>query len=189
MDDTAQALTAANVRQVTGQRTWQKTGWSSALVPAQRSCLPLNGYPAGFVKVYRSAGYRRPTRPHDVPLNMASRSPRLTRNRCRIWSLMAQIRLTAIFGLSKGRGAALTREKCVAAAGTRLVIVIDEQKLVDALSGTVPVEVLPFALRPVMTRLERPGMRSRPAGGHQEGWPGDHRQREFYRRLRIWQDG
>jgi ribose 5-phosphate isomerase A len=59
--------------------------------------------------------------------------------------------------LIKGRGAALTREKCVASAGTRLVIVIDEQKLVDTLSGTVPVEVLPFALRPVMTRLESLG--------------------------------
>jgi ribose 5-phosphate isomerase A len=56
--------------------------------------------------------------------------------------------------LIKGRGAALMREKCVAAAGTRLVIVIDEQKLVDSLSGPVPVEVLPFAIRPVMTRLE-----------------------------------
>jgi ribose 5-phosphate isomerase A len=56
--------------------------------------------------------------------------------------------------LIKGRGAALTREKCVAAAGTRLVIVIDEQKLVDTLSCLVPVEVLPFAIRPVLTRLE-----------------------------------
>jgi ribose 5-phosphate isomerase A len=56
--------------------------------------------------------------------------------------------------LIKGRGAALTREKCVAAAGTSLVIIIDEQKLVDALSAPVPVEVLPFAIRPVMTRLE-----------------------------------
>jgi len=56
--------------------------------------------------------------------------------------------------LVKGRGAALMREKCVAAAGTRLVIVIDGQKHVDVLSGPVPVEVLPFAIRPVMAQLE-----------------------------------
>jgi ribose 5-phosphate isomerase A len=59
--------------------------------------------------------------------------------------------------LIKGRGAALTREKCVAAAGLRLVIVIDEQKLVTTLSGPVPVEVIPFAIRPVMTQLESLG--------------------------------
>jgi len=59
--------------------------------------------------------------------------------------------------LIKGRGAALTKEKCVAAAGRRLIIVIDEQKLVNTLSGLVPVEVIPFAVRPVMTRLESLG--------------------------------
>jgi len=61
--------------------------------------------------------------------------------------------------LIKGRGAALTKEKCVAASGHRLIIVIDEQKLVSTLSGTVPVEVIPFAVRPVMTRLEGLGCR------------------------------
>jgi ribose 5-phosphate isomerase A len=59
--------------------------------------------------------------------------------------------------LIKGRGAALTREKCVAAAGLRLLIVVDEQKVVRTLSGLVPVEVIPFAVRPVMTRLESLG--------------------------------
>ena len=56
--------------------------------------------------------------------------------------------------LIKGRGAALTKEKCVAAAGRQLIIIVDEQKLVKTLSGLVPVEVIPFAVRPVMTRLE-----------------------------------
>jgi len=59
--------------------------------------------------------------------------------------------------LIKGRGAALTKEKCVAAAGRRLIIVVDEKKLVKNLSGLVPVEVIPFAVRPVMTRLENLG--------------------------------
>jgi len=59
--------------------------------------------------------------------------------------------------LIKGRGAALTREKCVAAAALRFVVVVDEQKMVPELSGLVPVEVIPFAIRPVMTRLKSLG--------------------------------
>lgn len=56
--------------------------------------------------------------------------------------------------LIKGRGAALTKEKCVASVGLRLLIVVDEQKMVKTLSGPVPVEVIPFAIRPVLSRLE-----------------------------------
>ena len=56
--------------------------------------------------------------------------------------------------LIKGRGAALTREKCVAAAALRFVVVVDEQKMVPALSGIVPVEVIPFAVRPAMSRIK-----------------------------------
>ena len=56
--------------------------------------------------------------------------------------------------LIKGRGAALTKEKCVASVGLRLLIVVDEQKMVKTLSGPVPVEVIPFAIRPVLSQLE-----------------------------------
>jgi len=56
--------------------------------------------------------------------------------------------------LIKGRGAALTREKCVAAAALRFAVVVDEQKMVPALSGIVPVEVIPFAVHPVMSRMK-----------------------------------
>ncbi|HUH79035.1 MAG TPA: ribose-5-phosphate isomerase RpiA [Methanoregula sp.] len=55
--------------------------------------------------------------------------------------------------LIKGRGAAHTREKCVAAAAMKFVVVVDEAKLVPHLSGQVPVEVIPFAARPVMNQL------------------------------------
>jgi ribose 5-phosphate isomerase A len=57
------------------------------------------------------------------------------------------------FRLIKGRGAAHTREKCVAAAALRFVVVADEAKIVPALSGQVPVEVIPFAVQPVMNQL------------------------------------
>ena len=48
--------------------------------------------------------------------------------------------------LVKGLGGALLREKIVAAASARLVIVVDGAKLVDHLGATtaVPVEVVPF---------------------------------------------
>ncbi len=59
--------------------------------------------------------------------------------------------------LIKGRGAALTREKCVAAAAEELVIVVDESKIVTILSSPVPVEVIPFALRPVMLGIRALG--------------------------------
>lgn len=61
--------------------------------------------------------------------------------------------------LIKGRGAAHAREKCVAHAAGRLLIVVDEGKCAQRLSGVVPVEVLPFALLPVLRRIEDLGAR------------------------------
>ena len=62
------------------------------------------------------------------------------------------------FRLIKGRGAAHLREKCVAAAAKRFVVVVDEQKMVKNLgAAAVPVEVLPFAVIPVMHDLRRLG--------------------------------
>jgi len=60
--------------------------------------------------------------------------------------------------LIKGRGAALLREKCVAAAAKHFVVVVDEQKLVKKLgAAAVPVEVLPFAIMPVLLQLRQLG--------------------------------
>ena len=61
--------------------------------------------------------------------------------------------------LIKGLGGALLREKIVAAASERLVIVADALKLVDRL-GTgvpVPVEVVPFGWQTTAERLARLG--------------------------------
>ena len=56
--------------------------------------------------------------------------------------------------LIKGRGAAHLREKCVAAAAKHFVVVVDEQKMVKKLGvAAVPVEVLPFAITPVLGQL------------------------------------
>lgn len=56
----------------------------------------------------------------------------------------------------KGRGAAHTREKIVAAQAKRFVILVDESKMVEKL-GTkmpLPVEIVPMAATPVMQILK-----------------------------------
>jgi len=53
--------------------------------------------------------------------------------------------------LLKGGGAAHAREKIVDSAAERFVVVVDRSKLVDVVSGPVPVEVIPDA-RPVVER-------------------------------------
>jgi len=58
------------------------------------------------------------------------------------------------FRLIKGRGAAQTREKCVAAAAEQFIVVVDNSKLVPCLNAPIPIEVLPFALSPVMAHLK-----------------------------------
>ncbi len=61
--------------------------------------------------------------------------------------------------LIKGRGGALLREKIVAAASERFVVVVDRQKLVDRLGETapVPVEVVRFGWQATAAALERLG--------------------------------
>lgn len=59
----------------------------------------------------------------------------------------------------KGMGGALTREKIVASASKQKVIVADETKLVKKLgvNHAVPVEVLPFALATVASKIRKIG--------------------------------
>ena len=60
--------------------------------------------------------------------------------------------------LIKGRGAAHLREKCVAAAAKQFIVVVDEQKMVKKLgTAVVPVEVLPFAVTPILGQLRMLG--------------------------------
>jgi ribose 5-phosphate isomerase A len=60
--------------------------------------------------------------------------------------------------LIKGGGAALTREKVVAAASERFVCIIDDSKLKEVLGAfPLPVEVIPMARSYVARRLVRLG--------------------------------
>ena len=64
--------------------------------------------------------------------------------------------------LIKGRGAAHTREKIVAAEATRFAVLLDDSKRVKRLGerAPVPVEIVPMALAPVTRLLEARGARA-----------------------------
>jgi ribose 5-phosphate isomerase A len=65
---------------------------------------------------------------------------------------------TADGALIKGGGAALTREKVIAAASTRFVCIIDDSKLVPVLGAfPLPVEVVPMARSYVARQLVKLG--------------------------------
>jgi ribose 5-phosphate isomerase A len=72
--------------------------------------------------------------------------------------------------LIKGLGGALVREKIVAAAARQFVVLIGDEKLVPLLGahGTLPVEVVPFALAFCRRRLAALGWtpQHRLVGGH-----------------------
>lgn len=57
--------------------------------------------------------------------------------------------------LIKGRGGALLREKIVAQAAARFLVVVDETKLVDCLgAGPLPIEVVPFGWQATAQLIE-----------------------------------
>jgi len=61
---------------------------------------------------------------------------------------------TGTLDLIKGLGGALLREKIVASASRRMIVVVDESKLVTALGGVrLPVEIVPFGWQATDRRL------------------------------------
>jgi ribose 5-phosphate isomerase A len=57
--------------------------------------------------------------------------------------------------LIKGGGGAHVREKIVASAAKKFIVVVDEKKIVEKLNMPVPVEALPFSSGLVMKRLKK----------------------------------
>jgi len=76
--------------------------------------------------------------------------------------------------LIKGGGGAHTREKVVAAAADRFVVIVSSDKKVERLSPPVPLEVLGFALESTLRRLGaarvRTGAPPSPDGGVIADW-------------------
>ena len=65
--------------------------------------------------------------------------------------------------LVKGGGGAHTREKAVAAAAERFVVIVSSDKLVDVLSPPVPLELHAFGLAATLRRLGGVALRDVPA--------------------------
>jgi ribose 5-phosphate isomerase A len=64
--------------------------------------------------------------------------------------------------LIKGGGGAHTREKAVAAAADRFIVIVSSNKLVDHLSPPVPLELTQFGLAATLARLETARLRNAP---------------------------
>jgi len=64
--------------------------------------------------------------------------------------------------LVKGGGAAHTREKAVAAAADRFVVIVSSEKLVDRLSPPIPLELLEYGLGATLGRLGEVMLRDAP---------------------------
>jgi ribose 5-phosphate isomerase A len=64
--------------------------------------------------------------------------------------------------LVKGGGGAHTREKAVAAAASRFVVIVSSNKLVDELSPPIPLELAEFGLASTLARLGEVRLRDAP---------------------------
>ena len=68
----------------------------------------------------------------------------------------------AAFNLIKGGGGAHTREKVVAAAADRFVVIADGSKVVDALRPPIPLELLDYGVKAVLADLSEATLRDVP---------------------------
>jgi ribose 5-phosphate isomerase A len=106
-----------------------------------REGLAIQGVPTSYQTAYRAKAA-------DIPLTTLDDNPVLD------IAIDGADEVDPELRLIKGRGAALLREKCVAAAAERFIVVVDDQKMVTRLGASaVPVEVLPFAVTPVLRQL------------------------------------
>ena len=83
--------------------------------------------------------------------------------------------------LVKGGGAAHTREKAVAAAAERFVVIVSSDKLVEQLAPPVPLELLEFGLAATLQRLGEVRLRNvprSPDGGVIADYTGDFHEPE-----------
>lgn len=99
----------------------------------------------------RTATYAREL---GIPLTTLDEHPRLT------LTVDGADEVDPQLNLIKGRGRALVREKIVAIHSERLIIIVDETKLVPSLGrGPLPVEILPFGVGAHMRWLASLGCR------------------------------
>jgi ribose 5-phosphate isomerase A len=106
--------------------------------------LLIKGVPTSFQTATRARGY-------GIPLTSLDEHPELD------IAIDGADQVDPQFRLIKGRGGAHTREKCVAAAARQFLVVVDSSKMTTRLDAPIPIEVLPFAVTPVMLQLKSMG--------------------------------
>jgi ribose 5-phosphate isomerase A len=149
--EAAEAAVAAEVR--SGMVIGLGTGSTAIHVVRAVGRLLAEGTLRDVVAVPTSEATAALARSVGVPLATLAEQPRL--GVC----IDGADEIDAALGLTKGLGGALLREKVVAAAADRLVIVADDSKLVDRLGtrAPIPVEVIPFARAVCAIALARLG--------------------------------
>lgn len=66
------------------------------------------------------------------------------------------------YRLIKGRGGALVREKILASSSKKMIVIIDESKLVPVLGqGPLPVEIIPFGYKATIAKINRLGYKGK----------------------------
>lgn len=91
---------------------------------------------------------------HGIPITTLDENPKID------LTIDGADQIDEELNLIKGMGGALTREKIVAHASKSLIIIADERKKAKILGENgqpVPVEVLPFAVHPVMLKIKELG--------------------------------
>lgn len=69
--------------------------------------------------------------------------------------------------LIKGRGGALVREKILSTASGKMIVIVDESKLVSTLGqALLPIEILPFAYKATIKHIENAGYKGMIRGDH-----------------------
>ena len=136
-----------------GMRLGVGTGSTAAFAIAalaermRREGLRLMGVPTSFAS-------ERLMREQGIPVTTLDETPDLD------LAFDGADEFDADLNLIKGRGAAQTREKIVAAQARRFVVLVDASKRVARLGQKmpVPVEVLPMAVTPVEKKLRALGL-------------------------------
>ena len=126
----------------------------------QNEDLDIVGVPTSFAA-------ERLAKQHSIPLTTLDAVPRLD------LALDGADEVDPEGRLIKGRGAAHTREKVVAHAAERFVVLIDPSKPVEQLGHAfpLPIEIVPMALGPVQRLLEQLGARPEVRMGQSKDGP------------------
>lgn len=146
-----------------GMKLGLGTGSTARFVLESLAARCERGELPGIVGVPTSFATRELAEELGIPLTTLDEEPRLD------LMLDGADEVDPALDLIKGLGGALLWEKIVASASDRLVIVVDESKLVDRLGSRspLPVEVVPFGWQTLLAPLRAMGMEVsiREAGG------------------------